>query len=147
MARKPNYIAWTLKAAGIEFGADEDTIRKRLSQADQLPDDKGHFTTRQVCLAMFGSAHTSRVELLTQQTEEKKLKNAERSGRSISIEDSEAVAGRAAAAIRERIVALSIPRDEKKALLADIHALASLKFEDAESAARREESDAPETDE
>ena len=142
MPRTLKTVVWTLSLAGNEFGVDEDTVKRKLAQADIKPNAKGRFTTRQICAALYGSQHSERLELLRQQTEEKQLKNAERAGRLISIEDAEAVANRAAAAIRSRIMASTIPKDEKARILGDVNALAKTSFADAEKRASRE--DAPE---
>lgn len=142
MAGKTKTIPWTITLAAVEFGVDADTVRRKLSLAKQQPDGKGKFTTKQIADGLYGSVHAGRVELLTQQAEEKKLKNAERSGRMISVEAAMEVAGRAAQAIRSRIMASGLAKDEKKKLLADINGLKNTSFADAEKQAEME--DAPE---
>ena len=141
MGRKIKTVIWNLSLAGGEFGCDEDTLRRKLALGNHKADAKGHYTTRQIADALYGSQHSERLALIRQQTEEKQLKNAERSGRLISIEDAEAVVGRAAAAIRSRIMASGISRDEKAKILEDINGLAKTSFADAEKLALQEDAE------
>ena len=128
MARKLKRFDWTLSHAQAEFGLDHHTLKRKLSETGQSPDAKGHFTTRQICIAIFGDLRGEQTKLVSAQLEERRLKIEERKGKLISIEDAEAACGRAATAIRQRIVNSQLPRDEKNALLVEINGLREIDF-------------------
>ena len=58
---KAKFITWTLEAAAKEFGRSRTTVTARLADTSAKPDADGKFTTKQICDALFGSAHQARL--------------------------------------------------------------------------------------
>lgn len=139
MGRKVKLHAWTLSSAEAEFGLERHTIKRKLAEAGQQPDEKGRFTTRQLCLAIFGDLRGEQKKLVAAQAEEKRLKIEERRGRLISIEDAEAVCNICATAIRQRIVNLPISKEERQKVLLEINGLAKIDFRKVEEMIKEEE--------
>lgn len=143
--KKEGPMTWTLSKAGVEFGFDPKTVGARLTDAGQKPDNNGRFTTRQICAALYGDERAEKQKLLAEQIKHAALKNAKQEGSLIALESACFVAQRAAFAVKQRILSLSLPDDEKRGLLAEIAALAETDFSAAESEDDRDatESDTP----
>lgn len=80
-----------------------------------------------------------RAKLAEAQTEAANLRNLERKGELIPLEDAIEVAGRAAGAIRQKIINSNLSEGDKQALLVDINSLKGVDFaatpkDDAEEA-------------
>jgi hypothetical protein len=58
---KAKFITWTLESAAKEFGRSRTTVTARLADTSAKPDSDGKFTTKQICDALFGSAHQARL--------------------------------------------------------------------------------------
>lgn len=58
---KAKNITWTIEAAAKEFGRSRTTVTARLADTGAKPDGDGKFTTKQICEALFGSAHQARL--------------------------------------------------------------------------------------
>jgi hypothetical protein len=52
---------WTIDGASREFGCSRTKLASRLSDCGAKPDSNGKFTTKQICEALFGSAHQARL--------------------------------------------------------------------------------------
>ena len=144
--KKPTpLIEWTLRRAAVEFGLESKTIASRLADAGIQPNKKGRYTTRQICAALYGDERAEKQRLLAEQIKHAALKNAKQEGSLIALESACFVAQRAAFAVKQRILSLLLPEDEKRGLLAEITALAETDFSAAESEDDRDatESDTP----
>jgi phage terminase Nu1 subunit (DNA packaging protein) len=130
--RKVKLISWNLSKAEAEFGIERATLRRKLAEAGQKEDEAGCYTTRQICIAMYGDAKGERTKLAVEMVKAAQLKNAKTEGKLIDVEAACFVAQRAAFAVRQRILASSLPDDEKKTLLADLTALGETDFAQAE---------------
>ncbi len=58
---KAKIITWTIEAAAKEFGRSRTTVTARLADTGAKPDGDGKYTTKQICEALFGSAHQARL--------------------------------------------------------------------------------------
>jgi hypothetical protein len=129
MARKKKPgIAWTLTKAGIEFGFDSKTVAARLSYAGTDPDARGRYTTRQIAAALYGDERAEKQRLLAEQIKHAALKNAKNEGKLIPLESAIWVAQKAAFAVRQRIMSLDLPEDERRSVLTEIASLAGCDF-------------------
>ena len=59
--KQSKQITWTTEQAAREFGRSRTTVAARLADAAAKPDGDGKFTTKQICDALFGSAHQARL--------------------------------------------------------------------------------------
>lgn len=67
MPRKAKLKTWTLTSASAEFGVHRETLQKRLTDGSHAPDEKGCYTTRQICGAIYGNASVERHQLVRAQ--------------------------------------------------------------------------------
>lgn len=74
----------TISAAAIELSIDRKTLRARLADANEQPDDGGLFTLRQIVSAVHGAAGRERLRLLVATRELAELKAARERGAAIA---------------------------------------------------------------
>jgi phage terminase Nu1 subunit (DNA packaging protein) len=84
-------------------------------------------------VAIYGDAKAERTKLAVEHVKHAQLKNAKLEGKLIDLEAACFVAQRAAFAVRQRIMSLPIPEEDRKTLLAEIHALGETDFMRAET--------------
>ena len=62
-------ITLTIEAASREVGCSRTKLSARLADVGTKPDADGKFTLKQICEALFGSAHTARLREATARAE------------------------------------------------------------------------------
>jgi phage terminase Nu1 subunit (DNA packaging protein) len=121
-------IAWSLTAAAVEFGHDRITIRRKLSEAGEQPDAKGHFTARQICAALFGNVYAEKLRLSRAQAEAAERKNARESGRVIALDVAIDTCARVVGALSQKFRSSSLSLAEQRSFLIDLRALRDVDF-------------------
>lgn len=126
-ADKP--IAWNLNRASKEFGVHRNTLSARLTAAGHAPDADGTFTTQQIFKALAGDREAERLRLLTEQADAVAIENRRARGELIEVTEAIDIAAQIAAGIKAKVLALPLPRDTLKGLLAELEALQNVDFE------------------
>ena len=121
-------IKWSVSRACIEFGSTYQTLVKRLNERAEQADSGGRYTTRQICSALYGDIQEERLRKTKEEADQLGLENAKKRGLLIPVADAAELNRRVAFAIRQKIVASSLPPDRVNAILLDIQRLAEVDF-------------------
>ncbi len=103
-----------------EFGVDRATLSNLLSREGCKPDDDGHFTTGQICAAIYGDLKAEKIGLTRAQRIKEETANRQRAGELVEVSQVVELAQRFCFAARQKILLATMPEEEKQALLVDI---------------------------
>ena len=121
-------IKWSITRACAEFGTTYQTLVKRLNERAEQADVNDKYTTRQICSALYGDIQEERLRKTKEEADQLGLENAKKRGLLIPVADAAELNRRVAFAIRQKIVASSLPPDRVNAILLDIQRLAEVDF-------------------
>ena len=79
----PNPIRWDTVAESRELHWTEDTLRRKLSQANQIRGLDGCFSTEQICAAIYGDIASESLRKTAAEADNWELKNAVMRGESL----------------------------------------------------------------
>jgi hypothetical protein len=126
MAKPKAALAWTMLDAEREFGVDRATLSNLLSREGCKPDDDGHFSTGQICAAIYGDLKAEKIGLTRAQRIKEETGNRQRSGELIEVAEAIEVGQRVCFAVRQQIILCSMSDEEKQGVLLAIGRLADL---------------------
>ena len=133
MAKAIPQIEWTVERAAREFGADRLTLTGLLTAQGIKPDEGGHYTTTQICAALYGDLKAEKIGLTRAQRLREEMENRKLGGELIEVQQAIELAQRFCFAIRQKIMLASVPDEEKQALLLDIGRLADADYTQLEA--------------
>jgi hypothetical protein len=77
MPRTLEPLRWTIERAAMEFGLDRKTLSKRIVASSITPGDDGHFSTSEICAAVYSDSKAAKTALDVSHRENYELKNGE----------------------------------------------------------------------
>lgn len=99
-----NTVAWTITDAAREWGIDDETLKRRLTQAGVKLEKGATYTTRQISDAVVGSLQREKIRLTSADADLKERDRFERDGILIRVDDAKKLIADALGPIRSSLV-------------------------------------------
>lgn len=127
MAKKLTSVRWRLHMAAVEFGVDDKTLEKAIKVAGLVPGEDGCFSTRDICVAIFGDLKGDLIRAQTRDANEsadiKAIKKANLLRENIPAALVEKVWSAAISELRQRVLYSALADDAKADILHDLKAI------------------------
>lgn len=125
-------IRWTQQKASTEFGIHANTLAMRLKRGGILPGEDGKYSTKQICVAMFGDIEAETLRKLTEDADKVALQNEKTRGSLVEIESVYRHFEHIFVSLRARILASGLMPEEKDEILNDLRKLKARDFTDSD---------------
>lgn len=125
-------VRWTQQKACVEFGLHPNTMAIRLKRGGILPGDDGKYSTKQICVAVFGDIEAETLRKVSEEADKVALQNEKTRGSLVEIEAVYKHFEGLFVSLRARILASGLVTEEKDELLNDLRKLKARDFADSD---------------
>jgi hypothetical protein len=129
-------LRWSIARAGAEFDLAQATLERKLRDPQQVPDDRGAYSTKAITRAIYGSLFAERLRRITEEADKTAIGNQFARGELIARSDLEPLLSRIAESIIQIVKGSALNSEAKTDIL---HSISSMRVV-VERAARRQAS-------